>query len=104
MIEAHRKKRLSITLGAICVIVSIAVSYYVATDNFAKGLWVPLGLFFVGGVAMILPAFRKVPVIKITANQVIIEGIEFERSNIRSARFFRMWRNSSMGEIRGTRI
>ncbi|MEO8614363.1 MAG: hypothetical protein ABI600_04420 [Luteolibacter sp.] len=97
MVEAHRKKGFPITLGAICLIVAIAVSFYVETDKITKGLWAPLGLFFIGGVVMICSAFRKVPVIKITADQVIIEGIEFERSNIRSARVFRMWRSSSRG-------
>ncbi len=97
MIAAHRKKGLPITLGAGCVIVVIAIFCYVATHKIAKGFWVPLGLFFIVGVAMILSAFRKVPVIKITAHRVIIEGIEFERSNIRSARVFRMFRNSSRG-------
>ena len=97
MIEAHRKKGLPITLGAMCLIVAIAVSFYAGTEKITKGLWPPLGLFFIGGVVMICSAFRKVPVIKITANQVIIEGVEFERSNIRSGRVFRMWRNTSRG-------
>ena len=97
MIEAHRKRRIPITLGAFCLIVAIAVSFCVGTDGITNGFWAPLGLFSIGGVLMICCAFRKVAVIKITADQVIIEGTEYERFNIRSARVFRMWRNSGRG-------
>ena len=99
MIVAHRKKGHSITLGAICLIIGIVVSFQVGTDKIEKGFWAPLAIFVIGCVVMICLAFRSTPVIEITEHQIFVEGTGFDRSNIRCARVLRMFLYTCRGRF-----